>query len=201
MVGRFYNFAVALSFLLCVGTGVLSLRNGSSVELLAIAHGHWSQNAPIYHAGALSLGAGDGRISLSYSTWGFNFSHVADLMPEFGGPPNPLQYRLRNPRELTWVHQQRAISSACAPGPDWHGFACEASSARSDAQWVQSYGLTLPAWLLLLATALLPARWIAQAAPGLRHPRQSLWGLCGAIANHFAPGEKSTAELANSVSH
>jgi hypothetical protein len=183
MVRGIFNFAAALSFLLCVGASVLVLRNRSSVELLAVAHGHWAGNSPLYQAGAVSLGAGDGRISVCYSRWGFNFSHVNELNPDFAGPSNPMQYRLRNPRELTFVHQQHAINDECAPCADWHGFACDAISERSNAEWVNSCGLTLPAWLLLLLTALLPARWMVRAAPHLRHPRQSIARLCVAIVD------------------
>lgn len=200
MVRGFFNIAAALSFLLCMGTGALWLRNGSSVELLAAAHGYWSGNSPRYQAGAVSLGAARGRISVCYSRWGFDFSHAVELSENFGGPSNPLQYRLRNPRDLTLLRQQRPINNACALLPDWHGFACDTTSARSNAEWVQSCGLTLPAWLLMFVTALLPARWMVRAAPRLRHPRQSITSLCVALANHFAvdPEFRSTQSLAPS---
>lgn len=186
---RFFDLAAAVSLSLCVGTSFLSLRNRSSVELLAAAYGHWVGPSSIYRACAVSLGAGGGRIAVGCSRWGFDFSHVNELTPGFGGPSNPLQYRLRNPNDLTFVDQQCAINEKHALLPDHYGFACDGSSARSNAAWVDSRALTVPAWLLMLLTSLPPARWMIKAAPHLRHPRQRLAHLCVAIVNHFAPDQ------------
>lgn len=187
MVEKLFNFAVVVSLLLCIGTGALSLRNWSSIELLAVAHGHWQEQSPIYQAGAVSLGAGEGRICISYNQWGFNFSRVNEVTSEFAGAPNPLEYRLRNPGDLAFIRQQRAMTGAAALASDWHGFAWDSNDAHSNAQWLESRALTLPAWLIMLLTSLLPVRCMVGVAPRLRNPRRVVRRVHLALAYHFSP--------------
>jgi hypothetical protein len=185
MLRRLLVDATSVSLLLCIGTGMLSMRNRTSVELIALAHGSWLADSNAYSAGALSLGAADGRIAIGYGRWGFDFSHAGKIDGAFGGPRNPMQYRLRNPGELTVIHQQRSLGGAYSVLPDWHGFAWNAKSARTAAQWEESRGLTLAAWFVMLMTALLPLGCTVVAVrPSLYVARLRRW--CG--RSFYLPG-------------
>lgn len=157
MLRRLFVDAASVSLLLFIGTAMFWLRNRSSVELLAVARGNWPDKSRLYSARAVSFAAADGRVSLSFGHWGFDFSHPGEIDGSPVGLNNPLQYRRRNPGELSLIHQQHALGGAYALPGDWHGFKWSVTSFRNRGQWEESRGLTLPVWLILLLTAVLPA--------------------------------------------
>lgn len=157
MLRRLLVDATSISLLLCIGTAMFWLRNPTSVELLAVANGSWPDSSPRYTGRAVSFGAADGRIALCIGHWSFDFSHPEQLGRLSPGPKNPLQYRRRGPRGWALIHKQHALGGAYTLPADWHGFDWDLTSSRQGAQWEESCGLTLPAWLIMLLTAVLPA--------------------------------------------